>query len=130
MLALFNSILLINRKCDINKYSYTGPRITIINHIFSGFTDYIWLCIYEIDISIFKNPYISLVNNVYCHEECQFGMGYSDITGLTNNYNAIKNLIFTGQIEKKIFFLLENVKSRFCIGDSHQNFFGWKYRVL
>ena len=66
---------------------------------------------------------------------CLFGLGYFDLysknfTSDVTNFNSIKNLIDSGQIEKNIFSFgkwdlnqSEFVTSKLYIGNSHENFF-------
>ena len=84
---------------------------------------------------------ISVFNQIFAVQSqcpwpvfCQFGLGYldlyvKDVTSDERNYNSIKNLIDSRQIEKNIFSFgkwdfnqSEFVTSKLYIGNSHENF--------
>jgi hypothetical protein len=88
--------------------------------------------LYSGPVSIFNSIFIAESRSDIWPSYCQFGLGYSDIfVGQpTYNYNVMKNLINSNQVEKNIFSFdkwnfsdSQNITSKIFIGDSHEDFF-------
>ena len=89
--------------------------------------------LYSGSVSIFNPIYLAL-SKYQWPSFCQFGLSYSDIfaTKTTDNvnYNVMKNLISSKQLEKNVFSFdkwnfndSELITSKIYIGDSHEDFF-------
>ena len=89
--------------------------------------------LYSGSVSIFNPIYLAL-SKYQWPSFCQFGLSYSDIfaTKTTDNvnYNVMKNLISSKQLEKNVFSFdkwnfndSEFITSKIFIGDSHEDFF-------
>ena len=95
-------------------------------------TDSLPMHLYSGPVSIFNSIFIAESRSDIWPSYCQFGLGYSDIfVGQpTYNYNVMKNLINSNQVEKNIFSFdkwnfsdSQNITSKIFIGDSHEDFF-------
>ena len=89
-------------------------------HLFSG------------PVSIFHPIFIASSGDEW-PSFCQFGLGYSDIFSTSSankmNYNVMKNLINSNQVDKNVFSFdkwnfsnSEIITSKIFIGDSHEDF--------
>jgi len=95
-------------------------------------TDSLVMHLYSGPVSIFNSIFIAESRSNKWPSYCQFGLGYSDIFAgqPTYNYNVMKNLINSNQVEKNIFSFdkwnfsdSQNIISKIFIGDSHEDFF-------
>ena len=131
--ALFSQILIINKDISTenyeNKYWKLDFKSNPASNIIEGDLE---MPLYSGSVSIFDPIYIASSKNSW-PSFCQFGLGYSDIfaTRTTDNvnYNAMKNLISSKQLEKNVFSFdkwnlndSEFITSKIFIGDSHDDF--------
>ena len=133
--ALFSQILIIkyeisheykDENYDLNFKSNPASKKGIS-------TDSLEMHLYSGSVTIFNPIFIAESRSDKWPSYCQFGLGYSDIFAgqPAHNYNAIKNLINSNQIDKNIFSFdkwnfsdFQNIASKIFIGDSHEDFFG------
>ena len=129
--ALMAPISLINRYKDCEDGAETLQSIYFKNLITEK--EYkskeLTIYIYQKSISSFTNVPFGKSDHSW-PEFCLFGLGYSDIIPSgSNNYNSVKSLISSKQIESNIFSfdkwdLTDNefIKSKLYIGGSHEHF--------
>ena len=128
--ALMTPISLINYSKNIENCSQTLHSINFKNLITEKMYNF------ELKIRIYTKPISTFTSvpfgksRITWPEFCLFGLGYSNvISDDSNNYNSIKYLISSKQIESNIFSfdkwdLTDNefIKSKLYIGGSHEHF--------
>lgn len=127
--ALMTPISLVDYSKNIENCSQTLHSIDFKNLITEKKYNF------ELEINIYTKP-ISIFTSVpfgkSCitwPEYCLFGLGYSNVILYNSNYNSVKSLIISKQIESNIFSfdkwnLTDNefIKSKLYIGGSHEHF--------
>ena len=129
--ALFSQILIIKSPENYTKEYYpldfkSNPSSKIVAE---GDLE---LQLYTGSVSIFHPIFLAL-SKYQWPSFCQFGLGYSDIIAVRTtdnfNYNSMKNLISSKQLEKNVFSFdkwnfddSELITSKIFIGDSHEDF--------
>ena len=129
--ALFSQILIIKSPENYTKEYYpldfkSNPSSKIVVE------GDLQLTLYSGSVSIFHPIYLAL-SEYQWPSFCQFGLGYSDIIAVRTtdnfNYNSMKNLISSKQLEKNVFSFdkwnfndSELITSKIYIGDSHEDF--------
>ena len=128
--ALFSPLLIINSAINDEDYANQNRAIFLQNPAsIKKEKGSLEMKLYRGDVSIFQDINIAKTKTNWPNN-CQFGLGYSDVfpEGSSKNFNALKNLILTHQIEKNIFSFgkwdIDNefFKSKLYIGDAHENF--------
>ena len=135
--ALFSQILIIKYGIDI-PYDYDDGNFDLDFKSNPASkkgidTDGLKMHLHSGPVSIFNSIFIAASKSNIWPSNCQFGLGYSDIfadqSTDAHNYNAIKNLISSDQIDKNVFSFdkwnfsdSENITSKIFIGDSHEDF--------
>ena len=132
--ALFSQILIIKKDISTENYEYKNWKLDFKSNPSSKEVEgNLEMYLYSGSVSIFNPIYLAL-SKYQWPSFCQFGLSYSDIfaTKTTDNvnYNVMKNLISSKQLEKNVFSFdkwnfndSEFITSKIFIGDSHEDFF-------
>ena len=132
--ALFSQILIIKKDISTENYEDKNWKLDFKSNPSSKEVEgNLEMYLYSGSVSIFNPIYLAL-SKYQWPSFCQFGLSYSDIfaTKTTDNvnYNVMKNLISSKQLEKNVFSFdkwnfndSEFITSKIFIGDSHEDFF-------
>ena len=132
--ALCSQILIIKKDISTENYEDKNWKLDFKSNPSSKEVEgNLEMYLYSGSVSIFNPIYLAL-SKYQWPSFCQFGLSYSDIfaTKTTDNvnYNVMKNLISSKQLEKNVFSFdkwnfndSEFITSKIFIGDSHEDFF-------
>ena len=132
--ALFSQILIIKKDISTENYEDKNWKLDFKSNPSSKEVEgNLEMYLYSGSVSIFNPIYLAL-SKYQWPSFCQFGLGYSDIIAVRTtdnfNYNSMKNLISSKQLEKNVFSFdkwnfddSELITSKIFIGDSHEDFF-------
>ena len=131
--ALFSQILIIKKDISTENYEDKNWKLDFKSNPSSKEVEgNLEMYLYSGSVSNFHPIFLAL-SQYQWPSFCQFGLGYSDIIAVRTtdnfNYNSMKNLISSKQLEKNVFSFdkwnfndSELITSKIYIGDSHEDF--------